>query len=214
MRFWRSSPINPAVGVWQRWRRRALIAGGAAAACGLLAGLGLAAVIVRYGQIDRARPADVIIVLGGGSPSTERRARHAATLYARDLAPVLLCSGGYRSAPDAPTEADHCAETAQAAGVPAAAILRETNSLSTRDNASAAADLMAAHGWRSAVLVTDDYHLWRAAWVFRRAGLKVFPSPAQATQDGPPRGEWVFGLLREMAAVGWYALDWLRGQIS
>jgi len=183
---------------------------GAAAVCGL----GLAAVIVHYGQTDRARPADVIIVLGGGSSSTERRARHAAALYARDLAPVLLCSGGYRSAPDAPTEADHCAETAQAAGVPPDAILRESDSLSTRDNASAAADLMAAHGWRSAVLVTDDYHLWRAVWGFRQAGVTVFPSPAQATQDGPPRSEWAFGLLREMAAIGWYALDWLRGRIS
>lgn len=185
-----------------------------AGASGLLLLAVSAAGIALYGREDRARPADVIIVLGGGSSGSERRARHAAALFARGYAPVVLCSGGYRDAPESPTEAEYCASEAQAAGVPAAALVLETSSLSTRENADAAARLMAARGWESAVLVTDDFHLWRAAWMFRRAGVTVWPSPAQATQPAPPGAEWVYGLLREVGAVGWTLLDDLRARFD
>ena len=43
---------------------------------------------------------------------------------------------------------------------------------------------MRAHGWRSAILATDGFHMFRAAWMFQRAGITVYPSPAQIT-GGP-----------------------------
>ena len=58
----------------------------------------LAVTIVRYGATDRARPADVIIVLGGGDVGTARRAEHAAALYHAGYAPHVLCTGGYSAA--------------------------------------------------------------------------------------------------------------------
>jgi uncharacterized SAM-binding protein YcdF (DUF218 family) len=172
----------------------------------LLAGLGiivLIVIIVQYGTVDRARPADVIVVLGGGDVGTARRTRHAAALYAQGYAPALLCTGSATAA--APyNEAEWCARIAQEHGVPAAAIVLDTVSRSTAENAHEAAAIMQTHGWRTAVLVSDDFHLWRAVWMFRSAGVKVWPSPAQVTTGSLARGEKVYSVAREVAAVGCY----------
>ena len=112
----------------------------------------LAVTIVRYGATDRARPADVIIVLGGGDVGTARRAEHAAALYHAGYAPHVLCTGGY-SAAGADIEAERCAQVVRAANVPAEAITLERGSRSTVENARATAAIMDVHGWRDAVLV-------------------------------------------------------------
>src|SRR2546427_12596323 len=70
---------------------------------GLLLGVGWAAVVVAvavHAARDQATGADAIVVLGAaqynGRPSPVFRARldHAATLYQRGLAPVVLGTGG------------------------------------------------------------------------------------------------------------------------
>jgi len=170
----------------------------------------LAAIIVQYGRADRAHPADVIVVLGGGKEGTARRTRHAAALYAPGYAPALLCTGSATaSAPY--TEAEWCARIAQAHGVPAAAIALDTVSRSTEENAREAAGIMQARGWQTAVLVSDDFHLWRAVWMFRRAGVQVWPSPAQVTTGPLARGEKAYSVAREVAAVGCYLSDTWTG---
>lgn len=162
------------------------------------------AVIVRYGRADRARPADVIIVLGGGVEGTERRTRHAAALYGQGIAPAMLCTGGIELA-GGQTEAAHCAAVARREGVPAAAIWLEDTSHNTAENARNSRAILAAEGWRSAVLVSDSYHLWRADWLFGREGVTIWTSPAQRTTGALPLLEHVISLLREVGAVGYYA---------
>lgn len=61
-------------------------------------------------------------------------------------------------------------------GVPASSILLEDQSNSTRQNALATARLLAASPGRK-VLLTSDYHMFRAHRAFRKAGLEVLPSP-------------------------------------
>lgn len=168
----------------------------------------LAGLIVQYGRVDRAQSADVIIVLGGGVTGTERRALHAAALYQRGEASVLLCTGGVRAG-EYTTEATLCADVAQNAGVPADAIRREESSRSTAQNADRAAAILTAQGWRDAVLVSDDFHLWRAVRLFEQAGVRVYPSPAQATTGSLPLSERVYSVLREIAAVGWLTVSGL-----
>lgn len=62
---------------------------------------------------------------------------------------------------------------AVAAGVPDAAILVETASSNTAENAFASARLLRQRGARRVVLVSHRLHLPRARLLFRLAGLKV-----------------------------------------
>jgi uncharacterized SAM-binding protein YcdF (DUF218 family) len=189
---------------WRRWLVRGVLITG----WGLVGVFAvLVIVIVRYGRQDRARPADVIIVLGGGDVGTARRTEHAVALYDRGYAPYLLCSG----AGGAINEARYCAALATAAGVPAEAIILEERSRSTEENAIECGRIMAAQGWTQAVLVSDDFHLWRAHWLFEQHGVRVWPSPAQITSGG---NSWLgqsHDLVREVAATGWHVLKSVLG---
>ncbi len=188
--------------VWH-WLRRWAVRGIALGVAALVIVLGaLAVTIVRYGATDRARPADVIIVLGGGGAGTARRAEHAVTLYHAGYAAHVLCTGGVRAG-GAQIEAERCAQVMRAGNVPAEAITLERDSHSTAENARATAAIMDVHGWRDAVLVSDDFHLWRARWLFERQGVRVYPSPAQATSGPLAPSEQVYAVLREIAAWGW-----------
>ncbi len=86
--------------------------------------------IDRFGQVDRARRADVIVVLGArvwpsGRPSDAlaRRTLHAVKLYKEDLAAIIVCSGALGTFP--PTEAQAAARLAVDQGVPPEAIVLE-----------------------------------------------------------------------------------------
>jgi uncharacterized SAM-binding protein YcdF (DUF218 family) len=162
----------------------------------------LGAVIMHYGSVDRARPASVIVVLGGGEIGTTRRTLHAAALYRQGYAPFVLCTGN--TAPsEALSEAERCAQVAQQHGVPAVAIVKDEISRSTEENAIQSAAIMQAHGWQDAVLVSDNYHLWRARWLFTEKGITVWTSPAQITTGPLPMSDLLYSLLREEAAAGW-----------
>ncbi|NDJ75180.1 MAG: YdcF family protein [Chloroflexi bacterium] len=185
---------------WQRWLLRMMLVGMALLVVG---GIALAVFILRYGAEDRARPAAVIVVLGGGPSATERRTRHAATLYAQGYAEYVICSGG---APDGSgVEANRCARMALKRGVPEDAIIVEPDSRSTEENAIEVARIMAERGWDNAVLVSDDFHLWRAHLIFEAEGLTVYPSPAQLTDHSMNSRDRLWSVSREVLALGWYA---------
>ncbi len=171
----------------------------------------LAIVVYSYGQIDHAAPSDVIIVLGGGtepdgsaSVPTARRVQHAAALYRRGLAPWVLCSGGYvQNRPQ--SEAHACAQVAQQDGVPASAILLEEVSTSTEENAIETEKVMRAHHLKTALVVSDNFHLFRATVLFQQVGVPVVTSPAQITA-GPLEWWWaLYDSYREAAALCWDA---------
>ncbi|HEX3050916.1 MAG TPA: YdcF family protein [Aggregatilineaceae bacterium] len=183
----------------RRYIGRLMLAAGVILIMGLAA---LAGVIVAYGATDRARPADVIVVLGGSRPAIERRVQHAVKLYEAGYAPYILCAGGVMVR-EGVSEARQCADDAERRGVPAEAIVLEASSHNTWENAEACARVMDTYGWDDAVLVTDDFHLWRANWMFRDQGVTVWPSPAQATGRGLSMREEVFSVARELGATVW-----------
>ncbi len=174
--------------------------------------------IYQYGAVDRAAPADLIIVLGAGTEvdgtptgAQVRRVAHAVALYKRGLAGWLLCTGGFGAGRPV-SEAQTCVDGARAAGVPAAAILREDISQTTLSNATEARRVMTAHHLHSAILVTDNFHLLRAEWLFHTFGMTIFVSPAQATQGPLPPIEALRSTLREVGALPWNVLRlWLLG---
>lgn len=149
---------------------------------------GLMLFIYRYGQTDRADRADVIIILGAGTrvdgtpnrPQT-RRVRHAATLYQRGIAPYLLCTGGLTDN-HPKSEAQTCIDLLRSLGIPESAILSEHISTNTMENVIESRKVMDAARLRTAVVVSDDFHLFRAEWLFHEYSMTVSVSPAQATQ--------------------------------
>ncbi len=171
------------------------------------------AVIDAYGLVDRARPADAIVVLGsqvypGGrpGPSLSRRADHAAALYRRGYADHVICTGGFTE-PEPKSEAQVACDRLVAAGVPRQAVVLEERATSTEENAAFTAAILRARGWRSAILVSDGYHLLRTTLMFERAGIAAYASPAQATV-GPMGALERFG--REVRETGGLALYGIR----
>ncbi len=160
-------------------------------------------------QRDDARVADAIIVLGSAvypgarpSPSLLARTQHAINLYRAGYAPHLILSGGTQS--NLPSEAEVMRRLAANAGVPANALLLEDRARSTLENISNSKKIMDARGWRTALIVSDGFHLYRAEAMARDAGLEAYGSPAphSAASNAPMPRAWY--TLRESFALVWY----------
>ncbi len=169
-----------------------------------LAYLATAAWLDRRGMREPPRETfDAIVVCGcrvhrdgRASPALARRARLAAALHRRGLAPILVTTGGVGTPP--PSEARAAAEIAMREGVPEHAIVLEERSTSTEENAREAARLVDA---QRVLVVTDAYHVFRAERVFRR----YFDHAVAVGTTGSP-GARARGALREVTALTAYAL--------
>jgi uncharacterized SAM-binding protein YcdF (DUF218 family) len=122
--------------------------------------------------------ADAIIVLGGGvesdgelPPVARTRVDRAIELFEGGIAPRLILSGrsGLNVREVAVTEARAMARHAVRRGVPESAIFLEEEAKDTLGNAYFTwARFLEPNGWSSVRIVTSDFHLSRAAWVFRK----------------------------------------------
>jgi uncharacterized SAM-binding protein YcdF (DUF218 family) len=126
--------------------------------------------------VQRLRPAEVIVVLGhpanpDGSPSQamQEQVALAAALYWYGLAPALLFTGG--AVHNQHVEAQVMAGLAAQQGVPASVIVTEMQARDTFENVRYCRAIMQARGWRDAIVVTTPYHVRRASYIFRLAGL-------------------------------------------
>lgn len=153
---------------------------------------------------DEARTADAIVVLGAaqfnGRPSEILRARldHAYDLYRRDLAPVIVVTGG-RQPGDQFTEASASATYLHSKGVPDDDILREVEGTNSFESLAAAAGFMKERGISTVLLVSDPFHSFRIDAISSELGLDGYPSP---TRSSPIVGvSAARHLLRETAAV-------------
>ncbi|MEZ5567063.1 MAG: YdcF family protein [Halioglobus sp.] len=131
--------------------------------------------------------ADAIVLLGGGTRGYTHMGRladlnqhadrlvHAAELYKADKAPVILLSGG---APRGDKhEAGQMRDVLRVMGVPAKAMLLETQSRNTAENAQFSGQLLRDRDLQRVLLVTSAFHMRRAERLFRAEGLQVIPAP-------------------------------------
>ncbi|HUD54000.1 MAG TPA: YdcF family protein [Terracidiphilus sp.] len=140
-----------------------------------------------YGQIDQfagrdqAGPADAIAVFGAaeydGRPSPVFRARldHAAALYNRGIAPLIVALGG--DGGDQFSEGGVGREYLMSVGIPESAIIAETESRSTAEAARRLAAIARTNRFRRLVVVSDDTHLFRIHAICAANGLDVLTSP-------------------------------------
>jgi uncharacterized SAM-binding protein YcdF (DUF218 family) len=98
-------------------------------------------------------------------------------------------------------------------GIPASAIMVEGESHSTRENALKSKALLDKLPGRK-VLLSSDYHMFRAARVFRKAGIDIVPRPLPdaAIRIDTWRDRWpvFWGLCVETVKIGYYfARGWI-----
>jgi uncharacterized SAM-binding protein YcdF (DUF218 family) len=168
-----------------------------------------------YGQINRAQKADAIVVLGASvgpdgkaGKGLERRVLHAVRLYKKGWAPRIIMTGGVGTYP--PAEAEVAARLAMQKGVPRSAIVLENKSTSTWENAANAAAICKRHRWKSVLIVSDPFHLWRAQRNFQKCGMRAFTSPVapEIWRAQPLRK--IFWTTREAVLV---ARDWILRRV-
>lgn len=177
-------------------------------AAGALWFLGHSAYIIADGLHDRIVPSDVIVVLGNrversGVPSLrlQERLRKALELYQQGLAPRIIVSGGLgREGFD---EAEVMKAYLAERGVPPEAIIADSDGYDTYRTAANASRIMAGLSLRSAIAVSQYYHLPRARLALARAGVRSVSS-AHAEVVLTWREPYV--LFREFVAYYYYLL--------
>ncbi len=159
--------------------------------------------IILYPMVNQEKEADVIIVLGcqveGDTPSTflQNRINKALELYNKEFAPMIIASGG-QGPRENKTEASVIASELIKAGVPRESILLEEKSHSTRENLKYSRVIMEEKGLNTAVLVSNKYHLFRAAMLARALDIKSYTSGIFVKNR--PFKE-IYGYIREVPAV-------------
>jgi hypothetical protein len=165
--------------------------------------------------------ADAIVVLGrgvrpDGSLGLIARARvdRALELYNHGVAPRIIFAG--RSAlmgDDNPrvAEADAMAAYASARGLPATASFMEDESRDTIGNAFFTwRRWLRPNGWDSVRVVTTDYHIPRAAWIFR----KVLGPSFDVAFSAAPSDKFAASVgfrAREESDIAAFLAGWLGG---
>ena len=148
-------------------------------------------------ELERA---DAVVVLAGSSTYRER-ARHAAEIYARGRAPlVLLTDDGQRSGWSAekqtnPLFHERAAEELLKSGVPAERIRVLPGVVtSTHDEALRVREFAEREGVRSLLVVTAAYQSRRARWTMERvlgaSGVRVGVDSPPPGEESPPASTW------------------------
>lgn len=174
----------------RRWVMRTLL--GVAAALLLLVGYyGITLYQVwSTGHRHQSTEVDAIVVLGAaqydGRPSPLLKARldHAITLFEKQLAPVIVVTGGKLSG-DRFTEAYASRKYLRQHGVPASAILSESEGHSTWQSLEGVASLLTKRTKRPTVLlVTDPFHSLRAKLIAEELHLRAYVSSTTSSPWG------------------------------
>lgn len=147
--------------------------------------------IRRESMVDNPQPADVILVLGAAeyrgrpSPVLQARLNHALFLYRQNFAPRIVTTGGSGGDPNF-TEGEVAHAYLSKRGVPSEAIFVESEGASTVQSTAAVVEIMRRMNFRSCIVVSDGYHIYRVKRILEHRGLTVYgsPRPAEARADG------------------------------
>jgi uncharacterized SAM-binding protein YcdF (DUF218 family) len=186
-----------------RLGRRVLI--GAAIAV-IVTWVASAIAVVVWGTRDGARASDAIVVLGAaqyvGHPSPVLRARldHALDLWHRGLAPRLIVTGGI-GVGDTMSEAAVSRNYALRHGVPDTAILMENDGRTTRESLAAVSTIMHTRQLRTAILVSDPFHMLRLRVLSTQYGVEAYTSPTKTSPISANRGQALGYVLSESIKV-------------
>ena len=166
-----------------------------------------ATLIVVDGLSDDIQAADVAIVPGNtvekdGRPSARLGARldQTVALYRRGLFPAVIVSGGVGV--EGFDEAEVMKRYLVEHGVPEGSVHVDGGGATTHLTARNASRMMRANGWRSAMVVTQYFHVPRMRLAMQRSGVTpVFSSHARYFELRD-----VYSIAREVVGYGSYLL--------
>ena len=190
--------------VWRKITKRVLLF---TALPVILAFTMAATLVVADGLTDDIHAADVAIVPGNtverdGRPSARLRARldQALTLYRQGLFPDVIVSGGVGS--EGFDEAEVMKRYLVENGMPESHIHVDGGGATTYLTAGNAARMMRENGWRSAMVVSQYFHVPRMRLALKRSGITpVFSAHAQYFELRD-----VYSIAREVIGYGAYLL--------
>jgi len=160
---------------------------------------------------DEAQHADTIVVLGAaqynGRPSPVFKARldHGLELFNKGFAASIITTGGFGPDPNF-SEAHVGTEYFKQHGVDGSVIVTEQGSGTTGESIKAISGLMQSKGWKSAVVVSDGFHLFRLKKMFEDSGIAAYTSPAPNSPIEVASSQRVFYSLREVLLLSAYRI--------
>ncbi|MDO4696483.1 MAG: YdcF family protein [Neisseria sp.] len=167
----------------------------------------------RYGQssLPDGYRADVAVVLGAAawdvrpSPVYRERLNHAIALYQSGKVAHLAFTGGTPK-PGFMTEADVGKRYALRQGVPERDMVLENTSRNTYENLVNIRAELHARGWKKVVVVSDPYHLARAAAVAGDLGWKAdfSATPTTRYRDAGKKFKFMVGEATRLFAYYWW----------
>lgn len=168
-------------------------------------------------QSDKLEKADAIAVFSGDNgPRTER----AVELLKEGYADYLILSGG--KVYDDVTMAELMKNHAIKLGVDEDKILIDDEASTTNENAAFTAEIIEEHNFKSAIVVTSDYHTRRSKLAMEKAlenilidGEKVFVSVTPSKEEKFTTKWWTSGnsvlmVISEYLKLAGY---WVKGYI-
>lgn len=162
--------------------------------------------VLLWSILDQAKPAESIVVLGAaqydGRPSPVLRARldHAVDLWNHHLARIVILTGG-TGVGDTTSEAAVGRRYVKRHGVPEGVILLENEGRTTRESLLAVSRILKSRGMKSAILVSDPFHMLRLWILSRRFGFTAYTSPTKTSPISPNReARWRYMLGESVKA--------------
>jgi uncharacterized SAM-binding protein YcdF (DUF218 family) len=140
--------------------------------------------IFKDAKNTRPQNADVMIVLGcqiwgeGPSEILEYRLQNALKLYKNGISKNIIVSGG-QGADEVITEAKAMKKWFVKNGVPESIIYEEDKSTNTYENLKFSKLIMDKKGFKDAVVVTSDFHVFRSLWLSKRIGIEAKGAPSK-----------------------------------
>jgi uncharacterized SAM-binding protein YcdF (DUF218 family) len=177
------------------------------------------AAVLMWSLRDTSRISDVIVVLGAaqyaGKPSPVLRSRldHARVLWQRGMAPRLILTGGSGTG-DTTSEAAVGRSYLVRAGVPDSVFVLEDRGRSTEESIAGVAALMRERNLRSALFVSDPFHMLRIELLAHANGLDGASSPTRTSPISANRVEALTYLASESVKVPFTALLRLPSLLS
>lgn len=169
-----------------------------------------------WGELDQSTKADAIVVLGAaqyaGKPSPVLKARldHALELWDRGMSSRLILTGGIGTG-DTTSEAAVGKIYARKHGVPDSAILLEGGGRTTRESMQTVARIMESKKLRSAILVSDPFHMLRLWILAKRFGFTPYTSPTRTSPISPnreKRWKYILGESVKVPAAFFFERTW------
>lgn len=140
--------------------------------------------VVQHAETSSAHVSDVIVVLGSRSylngrynPCLLARVAQGVRLLKSKLAPQMIVSGG-NDVEDGINEAETMRKMALELGALPEQILVENQSSSTRENMVFSLEIMKKRGFKTAIITSDPFHVWRAGLLAQQLEINHTLSPA------------------------------------